>query len=89
MEERVNAMAAILRRPQVESATGKRRSTLYQSIKDGLLTRPVRLSARAVGWPADEIDALNRARISGADDDAIRRLVERLHGQRKSLAPSL
>lgn len=89
MAEQGTAIAAILRRPQVEAATGKRRSTLYQDVKEGLLTKPVRLSARAVGWPAGEIEALNRARISGADDNAIRQLVAQLHRQRNCLAPEV
>uniref|UniRef100_UPI00404746B2 hypothetical protein n=1 Tax=Limnohabitans sp. TaxID=1907725 RepID=UPI00404746B2 len=51
-------------------------------MRDGLWTKPVRLSARAVGWPSEEITAICKARIAGKSDDEIRGLVDRLHSQR-------
>ena len=39
----------------------------------------------AIGWPADEVAALNAARISGKTDDEIRELVKSLHTKRKDL----
>ncbi len=72
----------LLRRPAVESLTGLRRSALYQRISQGLLTRPVSLGPRAVAWPASEIESINRARVGGADDSALRVLVAKLHADR-------
>ncbi|WP_251971497.1 helix-turn-helix transcriptional regulator [Sphaerotilus microaerophilus] len=69
----------ILRRRQVEHETGYSRSTIYLRISQGLWTRPISLGARAVGWPAGEVSALNAARIAGLTDARIRELVHRLH----------
>jgi len=73
---------AILRRRQVQVETGYSRSTIYLRITQGLWPKPVRLGARAVGWPAAEVAALNAARIAGQPDDAIRALVARLEVNR-------
>ncbi|MEI2746625.1 MAG: AlpA family phage regulatory protein [Ottowia sp.] len=60
----------ILRIPAAKTQSGYSRSTIYLRIDQGLWTKPVSLGPRAVGWPADEVDALNAARISGKTDDA-------------------
>ena len=72
----------ILRRGSVESQSGYPRSTLYLRISQGLWTRPVKIGPRAVGWPADEVSALNAARIAGQSDAEIRALVARLESAR-------
>jgi prophage regulatory protein len=73
----------ILRRSHVEFATGYSRSTIYLRISQGLWPKPVRLGARAVGWPAEEVDALNAARIASQSDDQIRDLVTKLVDARR------
>jgi prophage regulatory protein len=73
----------ILRMPAVKSESGLSRSTIYLRVSQGLWTKPVSLGARAVGWPSDEIDLLNAARISGKSDDEIRDLVTKLEAARK------
>jgi prophage regulatory protein len=75
----------ILRLPTVIQETGYSRSTIYLRIVQGLWTKPVSLGPRAVGWPSNEIEALNAARISGKTDAQIRELVESLHTKRKDL----
>jgi len=77
----------ILRRRQAEAASGYRRSTIYLRIQQGLWTRPVHLGARAVGWPAHEIEALNSARVAGKSDEEIRRLVAQMEAARDSTRP--
>ena len=72
----------IVRRKEVEAATGYSRSTIYWRIEQGLLPKPIRLGARAVGWVAREINAVNAARIQGRSDDEIRVLVVQLHEER-------
>lgn len=74
--------ATILRRKQVEATGTGGRSTIYLRIEQGLFTKPVKLGARAVGWPAREVAAINAARIAGKSDDEIRKLVQRLHAER-------
>ncbi len=75
---------AILRLPAVKVATGLSRSTIYLRIKHGVFTHPVSLGGRAVGWPADEVAALNVARIAGKPDGEIRSLVAQLEAARKA-----
>lgn len=78
--------STIFRLPIVLHERGDRsRSAHYQDIKDGLFTRPVSIGARAVGWPASEVTALNTARIAGKTDDEIRALVRKLHAARKGV----
>lgn len=73
----------ILRMPAVKSESGLSRSTIYLRISQGLWTKPVSLGARAVGWPSDEVEAINEARISGNTDDQIRILVAKLEAARR------
>lgn len=80
--------ATILRRKQVEAATGYSRSTIYLRIAQGLFTKPVSIGARAVGFPAGEVEAINAARIAGKTDDDIRKLVQRLQAARGVGAPA-
>jgi prophage regulatory protein len=75
---------SILRRAQVEQETGLAKSTLYLRVEQGLFTGPVLIGPRAVGWPAGEVEALNRARIAGMDDSRIRQLVKSLESARRS-----
>ncbi len=59
----------IMRRPQVEAATGLSRSTLYAMMTEGEFPRPIRLGKRAVGWAETEVsDWLDtrKAQRSGA-----------------------
>jgi len=72
----------ILRFPQAAASRGLSRSACYLQIARGLMTRPVRLGDRAVGWPASEIEAINAARIAGKSDDEIRALVRQLEAAR-------
>jgi prophage regulatory protein len=71
-------MTTLLRRRQVEDRLGLKTSAVYRLISLGLLPRPVKITERAVGWPANEIDAVIQARIAGLPDEAIRRLVAKL-----------
>lgn len=74
----------ILRLPAVKADSGYSRSTIYLRIEQKLWTRPVKLGARCVGWPANEVAALNAARIAGKSNEEIRVLVANLEASRKS-----
>lgn len=76
----------ILRLPAVRTESGLSRSTLYLRISQGLWPKPVSLGARAVGWPATEVAAVNAARIAGKSDQEVRLLVAKLEAGRKALA---
>lgn len=80
---------SILRLPSVQHQYGKGRSSIYADIARGLFTRPVKLGSRCAGWPDDEVSQIVDARIAGAAEEEIRRLVERLHEARTSNAPAI
>lgn len=84
MAQQLQAALSILRRKQVEAESGYSRSTIYLRISQGLWVRPVALGARAVGWPAGEVTALNAARIAGKSDHEIRALVVKLEAARSA-----
>lgn len=75
---------ALLRRPIVEQVTGKSRATIYRDIERGLMTKPVPIGGDRVAWPANEVQAIINARISGKSDDQIRQLVIELELARAS-----
>ena len=77
---------SIYRMPKTLSETGCSRSTIYLRIAEGLWVKPIKLGARAVGFPSNEVAALISARIAGKSDAEIRELVTRLEASRKNLA---
>jgi prophage regulatory protein len=76
----------LYRRPIVEAAMGKTRSTLYRDIKKGVLTKPVSIGGDRVAWPANEIQAINQARIAGKSEADIKLLVIELEALRGGAA---
>ena len=64
MAEQSHIAPTILRRKQVESRVGLKRSTLYQRVAEGTFPAPVTLGARAVGWVEAEVDQWLRDRIA-------------------------
>lgn len=80
-------MAPIWRLKRSLDETGSTKSQWYADVSDGLMTRGVKLSARAVGWPSEEVVAIRAARVAGETKEGIRRLVQRLHAARLLGAP--
>ena len=77
---------SILRIPAVLAETGYRsHASIYSAIKAGLFTKAVQIGERSVGWPSDEVQAINTARIAGKSDADIKALVIRLHAKRTEL----
>ncbi len=68
----------IMRLPEVLAARGRSRSSHYQDIVQGVFVPPIRIGRRASGWPHNEVEAINRARIAGKSEAEIRKLVSRL-----------
>jgi prophage regulatory protein len=81
-----NMPHTILRIPAAKAQSGYSRSTIYLRISQGLWTKQISLGPRCIGWPANEVAALNAARISGKTDAEIRALVVKLEAARKSAA---
>ncbi len=75
---------SILRIRNVLTVNGRSRSSHYQDIQQGLFTPPVKIGARASGWPSSEVAAINAARIAGATNEEIRALVAKLVAARQS-----
>lgn len=74
---------AMLRGKKVDQEMGCGKTTRYDQVRRGLLTRPVKLlGARASGWPEYEIQAILAARVAGRTDNDIRELVRELHARR-------
>jgi len=77
----------ILRMPAVKVETGHcSHASIYNAINEGLFTKPVKIGQRSVGWPSNEVQAINAARIAGRSETEIRELVKRLHAKRIELA---
>lgn len=62
MAEQLQTALAILRRHQVEARTGLSRSSIYGLMAKDQFPKPVRLTAKAVGWRSDVIEAWLQAR---------------------------
>ncbi len=59
-------------------------ATRQNWVNQGLLTRPVHLSAQMVATPRSEHSALLAARRAGQSEDFIKSLVKQLHGKRNA-----
>lgn len=74
---------AMLRIDGVKCRTGDRSKTsIYNRVKEGLFTTPVKIGAQITGWPDYEVEILVAAKIAGQTPDQIRELVNNLHAQR-------
>lgn len=74
----------ILRLPEVIASRGRSKTSHYEDIAAGLFPKPIRLGGKAVGWPQNEVEVVNAARIAGKTDLEIRDLVLGLEATRKS-----
>ncbi len=75
----------ILKLSEVMSLSGFKRSTIYLRIKSGLITRPVQIGKRSIGWPSNEIHILIKAVIAGFSDNDIKIIVKNLEDSRKMI----
>jgi prophage regulatory protein len=81
---------SILRMEAVKAETGHRsHASIYNAIREGLFVKGVPIGQRAVGWPSEEVKAINSARIAGKTDAEIKALVNRLHAKREQMALEL
>lgn len=86
----MNAVTRIIRKPELKEKMGLgSNSTVYAHVEEGTLTPPVKIGLRASGWPENEADAINAARIAGKTDDEIKDLVRNLVAKRQLLADEI
>jgi len=57
----------LLRMPDVEIATGLKKSTIYLLMKRGEFPRCVQITARCVAWPESHVLQFVQDKITGAD----------------------
>jgi prophage regulatory protein len=76
----------ILRRPEVEARTGYPTSTLYTKIQAGEFPRPIKLSARAVGWDERLVEEHIRKVLEGDNwkplGDAATQVIKKIESRR-------
>lgn len=75
----------LLKLKDVENKTGLKKSTIYYKIQKGTFPQPVKPAASASVWPEHEVDRVIMAWVAGASEEEIKKLVERIHIQRKNL----
>lgn len=63
-------MEQILRLPQVTSAVGLSRATIYRLLSERRFPQPVRLSSQAVGWLASEVEEWITSREPVGESDS-------------------
>jgi prophage regulatory protein len=80
--EPLSAQHALVRTTAAPRLMGDSLSGLYDKAARGLMTKPLKVGARASALPLSEIEAINAARIRGASESEIKALVSRLHADR-------
>jgi prophage regulatory protein len=64
---RLAGQRRILRLPDVEVLTSRKRTAIYDDMAAGTFPKPIPLGGRAVGWLEDEIIAWMKARTAERD----------------------
>src|SRR5450759_4781161 len=79
----------VLRRPEVERATGKSRSEIYEVMDQGLfpLNFPISPGGRAVGWLEDEILKYVAERVAERDKHVAERIAKREERTKRAALP--
>ncbi|NIC41842.1 AlpA family transcriptional regulator [Aquabacterium sp. A08] len=81
---------AIIRIEACKAEAGYRsNASIYNNVRAGTWTEPVKIGERSSGWPDYEVKAICAARIAGQTDDEIRELVKRLHAKRTELLQAI
>ncbi len=66
MAEQLNTALAIIRLKQVQTRTGRSRSSIYADAKVGRFPAPINIGPRAVGWLETEINEWLAERIAAS-----------------------
>ncbi|MFT4266915.1 MAG: AlpA family transcriptional regulator [Xenophilus sp.] len=61
----------LIRLPDVEAATGCKKSTIYMLLRQGKFPKPVRLAARMVAWPESAVLQWVQDQIAAAGADEV------------------
>ena len=63
MREMTQVPITLLRCKSVQERTGLVRSAIYREMADGDFPKPIKITAKAVAWPSNEIDDWILSRI--------------------------
>jgi predicted DNA-binding transcriptional regulator AlpA len=74
---------------EADSRLGIKKTKRHERIHCGTMPPPIKRGPRVARYVSDEIDAVVSAEISGASDDQIRALVQKLIDARKLRASAL
>lgn len=75
----------LVRRAECLQLTGLSKSVLNIHEKKGLFVPPIKIGARAVAYPLNEIETIMHARMQGQSDAQLRQTVSMLLELRKPL----
>ena len=75
----------LLRVKSVAQSTGLSVSSIYKQVRLGFFPRGVKLTARAIGWPENEILKINEGRIAGLSEAEMIELVQGLVAARQNV----
>ena len=73
------------RLPEVKNKTGLSGASVYKQIRLGLFPKGIKLTPRATGWSDDEVDEWIEAKIRGASDEEMAKLISDLENKRASV----
>jgi prophage regulatory protein len=79
----VGGMRRLVPKGEALRIAGYSNTTYHEHVKAGLMVAPVKVGARAVVLPSDELEAIVAARVAGLGKDDLRALVSKLHENRK------
>lgn len=57
----------LIRLPQLEAMTGRKRSSIYEDMAAGRMPKPIKLGPRAVAWLRSDVDAWIAERVAQRD----------------------
>ena len=75
----------MVRVKKVWETWGSNKTQFYEGVNSGLITKPVKITARSAGLPDTEVEVLGAARLVGLAMDETRKLVDDLHAERAKL----
>jgi len=79
-------MDNLIRTPVVVALTGVSRPAIYAHMQAGIMPPSIRIGRKAVAWLKSEVELVARARIAGANDETIKRLIAEAVEKRPTLA---
>lgn len=61
----------IIKRPEVELATGLSRSSIYAKMENGTFPKAIKLSERSVGWLEHEVQEWVKNRVAATREGGV------------------